>query len=84
MPAIYQWREFAEAGGYMSFGPNIIEAYQQVAGHTAAILGGKNPADLPVALPTRFELVIHIDVAYAGGFRIPASLLSRAEFVRSA
>jgi putative tryptophan/tyrosine transport system substrate-binding protein len=83
MLAIYQWREFTEAGGFMSFGPNIMEAYEQVGRYTAEILGGKSPADLPVVLPTRFELVINIDAAYAGGFRIPASLLSRAEFVRN-
>ena len=84
MPAIYQWREFTEAGGYMSFGPSIIEAYEQVGEYVALILGGQKPSDLPVVLPTRFELVINIDVAYAGGFKIPAPLLSRAEVVRSA
>jgi putative ABC transport system substrate-binding protein len=83
MPAIYQWREFAEVGGYMSFGPSIIEAYELVADYAAEILGGKTPSQLPVALPTRFELVINIDVAHAGGFNIPASLLTRAEFVRT-
>jgi putative ABC transport system substrate-binding protein len=81
MPAIYQWREFAEAGGYMSFGPNILDAYEMVAEYVGYILDGEKPADLPVTLPTRFELVINIDVAYAAGFKIPASLLSRAEFV---
>jgi putative ABC transport system substrate-binding protein len=83
MPAIYQWREFADVGGFMSFGPSIIEAYELVADYAAKILDNTKPSDLPVALPTRFELVINIDVALAGGFNIPASLLSRAEFVRT-
>jgi putative ABC transport system substrate-binding protein len=81
MPAIYQWREFAEVGGFMSFGPNIIEAYEQVAEHAAKILGDTPPSQLPVALPRRFELVINIDVAYGG---VPASLLTQAEFVPTA
>ncbi len=83
MPAIYQWREFAEAGGYMSFGPSLTEAYRQVGELAARILNGESPADIPVQLPTRFELVINIDVAAAGGFKVPASLLTRAEIVRS-
>ncbi len=84
MPAIYQWREFPEVGGFMSFGPNIIEAYEQAAEHAWQILEGKDPSQLPVALPRRFELVINIDIAYGGGFDIPASLLTVAEFVRTA
>lgn len=84
MPAVYQWREFAEIGGYMSFGPGIIEAYEQVADYVKLILEDeKQPSDLPVLLPSRFELVINIDTAYAGGFKIPTSLLSRAQFVRT-
>ena len=83
VPAIYQWREFAEAGGLMSFGPNIIDAYAQVGEYVGHILDGASPANLPVALPDRFELVINLRVAQAEGFKIPASLLSRAEFVRT-
>lgn len=82
VPAIYQWREFAEAGGLMSFGPNIMEAYETVGEYVGHILNGASPSDLPVALPDRFELVINLRVAHAEGFRIPASLLSRADFVR--
>jgi putative ABC transport system substrate-binding protein len=82
VPAIYQWREFAEAGGLMSFGPNIIEAYEQVGEYVGHILDGEAPSDLPVALPDRLELVINLRVAHAEGIHIPASLLSRAEFVR--
>ena len=82
VPAIYQWREFAEAGGLMSYGPHILDAYEQVAEYVGHILDGEAPSDLPVSLPDRFELVINIKVAHADGIKIPASLLSRAEFVR--
>jgi ABC-type uncharacterized transport system substrate-binding protein len=82
-PAIYQWREFAEAGGLMSFGPNIIEAYEKVGKYVGHILNGDKPGDLPVLLPDRFELVINLKVALANRIAIPASLLSRAEFVHS-
>lgn len=82
-PAIYQWREFAEAGGLMSFGPNIIEAYKKVGEYVGLILQGSSPEDLPVLFPDRFELVINLRVAQANGIDIPASLLSRAEIVRT-
>lgn len=82
-PAIYQWREFAEVGGLMSFGPNIIEAYKKVGEYVGHILQGSSPSDLPVLFPERFELVINLRVAQANGIDIPASLLSRAEIVRT-
>ena len=82
IPAIYQWREFAEAGGLMSYGPNILDAYEQVAEYVGHILDGETPSDLPVTLPDNFEFVINIKVAHTEGFRIPASLMLRAEFVR--
>lgn len=83
VPAIYQWREFAEAGGLMSFGPSIIEAYKKVGEYVGYILDGASPANLPVSFPDRFELVINLRTAQADGHTIPASLLSRAEFVRT-
>jgi putative ABC transport system substrate-binding protein len=85
VPAIYQWREFAEAGGLMSFGPNIIEAYEKVGAYVGHILRGASPADLPVSFPDRFELVINLRTAQrlSNKIKIPASLLSRAEIVRS-
>jgi putative ABC transport system substrate-binding protein len=82
LPAIYQWREFAEVGGLMSFGPNILEAYALVGEYAGRILNGATAANLPVSLPDSLELVINLRVAHAEGFNIPASLLSRAEFVR--
>jgi putative ABC transport system substrate-binding protein len=84
MPAIYQWREFAEAGGFMSFGPSLSEAYRQAGELAARILNGESPADIPVQFPTRFELVINIDVVAARKFQVPGMLLARAEIVRTA
>jgi putative tryptophan/tyrosine transport system substrate-binding protein len=83
VPAIYQWREFTEAGGLMSFGPNIIEAYEKVGEYVGHILRDTSPADLPVSFPDRFELVINLRVAQTNKIKIPASLLSRAEIVPS-
>lgn len=83
IPAIYQWREFAEAGGLMSFGPNIIDAYEQAGEYVAHVLDGAAPKNLPVSLPDRFELVVNLRAALSKRIKIPASLLSRAEFVRS-
>jgi putative ABC transport system substrate-binding protein len=85
LPAIYQWREFPEAGGLMSFGPNIFDAYAKVGEYVVRILEGARPSDLPIALPERFELVINLRRAYEPHHRfdIPASLLSRAELVRN-
>ncbi len=85
--AIYQWREFVEDGGLLSYGPSIIDAYEQAAEYVKRILvDGKKPQDqpptLPVSLPDRFELVINMRTAKAGDFTIPASLLTRAVFVR--
>lgn len=84
MPAIYQWREFAEAGGFMSFGPSLTEAYRQAGELAARILNGESPSDIPVQLPMRFELVINIDVVAATKFQVPGSLLTRADIVRTA
>jgi putative ABC transport system substrate-binding protein len=81
LPAIYQWSEHAEAGGLMSYGPLLLETWRQTGRLVGKVLTGAKPADLPVELPTNFELVINMKTAKALGLTIPQSLLSRAHRV---
>ncbi|MGB6817690.1 MAG: ABC transporter substrate binding protein, partial [Pseudolabrys sp.] len=79
MPAIFQDRQFASAGGLMTYGGSITDMYRQVGVYTGRILKGEKPANLPVVQATKLELTINLKTAKALGLNVPNSLIGRAD-----
>lgn len=79
VPTIYPWREYVESGGLMSYGPTLTWAYQRIGLYAVRILKGANPSDLPVQLPTTFQLILNLKTARALGLTVPRIMLQAAE-----
>jgi putative ABC transport system substrate-binding protein len=81
IPAIYEWREFASAGGLMSYGSSIMDAFRLLGDYTGLVLKGANPKDLPVQRSVKIELVLNLRTAKTMRLTFPLSLLGRADEV---
>ena len=81
VPTMYEWREFVDAGGLISYSPDRLDTMRQMGIYTGRILQGSRPSDLPVVQATKFELVINLKTAKALNLTVPATLLARAEVI---
>jgi putative ABC transport system substrate-binding protein len=81
LPAVYNQRNFVAGGGLISYGPDFVDQYRRAATYVDRILKGEKPADLPVQVPTKFDLVINLNTAKSLGIAVPATLLARADEV---
>jgi putative ABC transport system substrate-binding protein len=78
LPAVYFERAFVEAGGLVSYGPDLIDQFRRAVGYVDRVLKGEKPADMPVQAPTKYELVINLKTAKVLGLTIPQPLLAGA------
>jgi putative ABC transport system substrate-binding protein len=81
LPAIYEWREFAEAGGLASYGTNLSDAYRLAGIYVGRILKGEKPADLPILQTTKFEFLLNLKTAKTLGLTVPPGPLSAVDAV---
>ena len=81
LPAIYPYPEFARSGGFISYGVDLADLYRRAASYVDRILKGAKPGDLPIQLPTKFELIINLKAAKALGLSVPLGLLNVADEV---